>query len=500
MDFRSRFFRTLLAGLIGLTAACHLGAQVQYSASTHLEAAFADTSESRYLENWTDVLIGYGDFRGGLRYEVHQPAASFSQQPDSYRLAHRYLEYRYRGFGARVGTFYALLGRGLTLRAFESRALRWDSNIDGVKADFRHALVDVTVLSGKIRKTRLDPFEQDQISETEDFRLDRISGGELIIKPHRRVQAGGTYVYSHPVEGQTPDGFHRGSLLAQLTLPMASFYGEVATLRYPEATLLENARDGQALYLSGSAWWRDLQLLGEYRDYDDYKLEEGLVQNPPTAIEEHLFALMNRRQFQQDIDLERGYLFQATHPVTENGLLKASYSHTEDQGGNRIYQDIYGQLDWYSFLNGEWLLAMGRQEDVAARYLNVVGSAAYAIGSRHYLKTIFEHQHARVDLTGRQYYDQLLTLEYTPGAAWTLSFLGEHSTDQFADSKNVDANGYALDAHHFWGGVQVSATVLERIDISVFGGTRRKGKICIGGVCVVKPELEGVELTLTTRL
>jgi hypothetical protein len=45
----------------------------------------------------------------------------------------------------------------------------------------------------------------------------------------------------------------------------------------------------------------------------------------------------------------------------------------------------------------------------------------------------------------------------------------------------------------------VQNRVSEDLDLSIFAGRRRQGKICIGGVCVVKPELEGAEITLAAR-
>ncbi len=76
--------------------------------------------------------MGKDGFRTGGRFSLHQPPASFGRQDTTWGPAHRFVEYRAHGFSARVGNFYALLGRGLVLRSYDSRTLRWVPNIDGV--------------------------------------------------------------------------------------------------------------------------------------------------------------------------------------------------------------------------------------------------------------------------------------------------------------------------------------------------------------------------------
>jgi hypothetical protein len=111
----------------------------------------------------------------------------------------------------------------------------------------------------------------------------------------------------------------------------------------------------------------------------------------------------------------------------------------------------------------------------------------------------FEHLHARDRATepDRMYYDQILNVGLSRAPGWTLSFVGEHSTDH-----TIDANytpGKAETRHFYWSGGQLDLQLFDRLDLSLFAGRRRQGKICIGGVCVVKPELEGFEATLTFR-
>ena len=128
----------------------------------------------------------------------------------------------------------------------------------------------------------------------------------------------------------------------------------------------------------------------------------------------------------------------------------------------------------------------GEQKDLEARYLNFLGSVKCNVSDYNSIKFIYEHQHAKIRLTDRQFYNLAFALSFAHSPIFTISILGERTTDQVSDKK-------------FWVGGQLDVNFLENFDLTIFGGTRRKGKICAGGVCIVRPEFEGVEFTLINR-
>ena len=50
-----------------------------------------------------------------------------------------------------------------------------------------------------------------------------------------------------------------------------------------------------------------------------------------------------------------------------------------------------------------------------------------------------------------------------------------------------------------WGGLQTDVQALGGLHLTLFAGTRRKGKVCAGGICVQRPPLSGVEGTVRYR-
>ncbi|MCB0290165.1 MAG: hypothetical protein KDH97_07890 [Calditrichaeota bacterium] len=477
---------------------------IEVSGNTYLEFALSDTSKSRFTESWTDLFLTRGNFRAGFRLGVHEPPVSFASQNSVSGLEHRFLEYRKGGFLARVGNFYSLFGRGLILRSFENRTLRWDGNIDGVKLEYRHRYADGQLIYGQPRKSRLSPQEIDRKDPRPGGeRLPALTGGELKLKPDRRIGLGGAYLYSDSLEN-IKDGVHRWSVFSELNFDYANIYGEYAGVDGAGGNT-NTVEGGRGLYFSANLFLGDFTLLGEYRQYDSLAFDGGLTNNPPTVIQEHLYTLLNRRQLIQNSDNEEGYLLQLGYPVAEHGVATVSYSRTESLQGRKVYEDFTALYEAADILGAEWVWGFARQQDLEGRYLNFLASTSFAVSHYRSLKMIFEHQHARVSeipgfITQRQHYDQLLTLELGLSSRLAFSFLGEHSTDQFADEAELNDDLTSRKKHHFWAGGQLNAALFNRIDLAVFGGTRRKGKVCIGGVCVVKPELEGLEVSLTARL
>ncbi len=472
-----------------------IGNGVEVTGNSSLEFATADTSESRFLESWTDLFLSKNDFRLGVRLGVHEPPAFFSNQDTTSGIEHLFGEYRKGSFYLRAGNFYSLLGRGLVLRSFENRTLRWDNNLRGAKAEINHRYADLEILAGEPRKARLGPDEQARKTPAEGIRLPWMYGGELKLKPSNKLSAGGIFLHTES-QPQSDNASNRSAAFLEVNLPQGGFYGEYATT---------DLNDGKGLYLSANLFLGELSLLGEYRNYENIGFEEGLLNNPPTVFQEHLFTLLNRQQLIQNPNDERGFLIEAGYPLSEYSVLTSSYSRTENKSGFLIYEDIFAQYEHDDFLGGEWVWATGRQEDLLGRYLNWVTSASYDFGNYKSLKLTYEHQHAKFPETAtfstRQHYDQLLTMEVGLASGLGISFLGEHSTDQFADLKSLNDDLTSKKKHHYWIGGQIDATFAgERFQTTLFAGQRRKGKVCIGGVCVVKPELEGLELIFTARL
>lgn len=440
--------------------------QVQIQGNSYLEYASDRVTDNDYFEDWTEVYLSYKNWRVGLRYEAHLPPQPFSQDTSGHGLSQRFLEYRRGNLTVTLGNFYSLLGRGLVLRAFENRTIRWDTNLDGAKLAYYHRYADVKLLAGKPR---------DRSGKRHAF----LEGGELNLKPFDVFRIGGSFVTTKP---ENKGDVYWGSGFLGVNLSWGSFYFERAFKNYPD-----QFPTGKAYYLSGNLFLGPVTALIEYRNYDQFDLTEGVTyNNPPTVYREHLYTLMNRHQHVQFANDEKGYMVELTYSPGELGVLILNNSRIRNHRGILIYREYYGQVDVDPTYQLNLVGGAGEQRDPQARYLNLVGSVKWAFVDYHAFKLIYEHQHAKILLNDRQYYNQALTASYEHSPHYSVSVLAERSTDQLAE-------------RDIWLGGQLDVHFLRNFDLTIFGGRRRKGKLCVGGVCIYRPAFQGIEFRLTHR-
>ncbi|NIW80681.1 MAG: hypothetical protein GWN16_15005, partial [Calditrichae bacterium] len=323
-----------------------------------------------FFENWTEAYLTYKNFRLGLRFESHSPPQVFAlNQEVRNRLEHRFLEYSTGNINARIGTFYNLYGRGLVTRFYENRILRYDTRIDGAKFDYFHSKFDLKLMVG-------EPINR--LNERQAL----IQAGELRLKPFRKFHLGGTVLTTRP-DGMD-DRLNWGSIFSEINFKYGNLYGEYAREDYPSGV-----NTGDAIYLSGNFYLGAFSLLSEYKDYNDFDQVEGVTfNNPPLVGQEHLYTLLNRHQLVQNANDEQGFLVQGSYPLIEDGILTVNYSRTTNSNDVELYEEIYGQFEWFSPGGWEWAWAGSRQKDAAARYLNLVASTSMDISDYNSVKVI----------------------------------------------------------------------------------------------------------------
>lgn len=465
----------ILSVLFFLCVAVSLPAQINFSGNNYLEYAYDTDIDTVYFENWADISLGYKQLRLGARYEFHLPPQPYSQDSVGQGISQRFLEYKKDKLILTLGNFYSLFGRGLVLRSFENRMLRWDTNLDGVKVEYYHDLIDFQIVGGSMRDRR-------------GRRRDALQGGTFTIKPWKYFHLGSNYVTTNlPSKGRV----HWGSVHTALNFNWGNFYAERAMKDFPEGD-----PKAKAFYVMGNIFKSPFTFLVEYKNYDQFDLTERTsaknppseltYNNPPVVARDHLFTLLNRHQLVQNANDEKGYLLELTYTHHDQFVTTLSHSRTENHAGLLIYREYYGQLEWDPADVLNLVGGAGEQKDPEARYLNVVGSAKWGFSDLYSTKLIVEHQHVTIQYNDRQFYNQLYTLSVDRSPRFTFSVLTERSTDQ-QSRKDV------------WLAGQLDIHFLDDFDLTIFGGSRREGKVCIGGICVFRPEFEGIEVRLMNR-
>lgn len=478
--------------LCGTTTAVS-GIELSVGGQNELRAAIDSVDQAepaRYFQDWFDLSIGLGNFTLDLGFEAHVPPfpGTFAPQ-DTIGILRRSFSYSRDLFTITAGHYFTTLGNGIVLRSYEDRDLGWNTNIDGAHFKFSHDWIEGEFFGGKMR-------------DTDGKRYELLQGGALRFMPGDHFYPGATGAVTK-IDGMT---HYWGSLTGELYLPFGQLKGEFAAFDFGKDSsgfTVQNMftdwnnflNHGRATYLNATIYAGPLTLFLEGKNYKKFALEDQALalNNPPTAVREHLFGLfadLNPDGFKGNN--ERGFLTELSGPFPGDNLFLLSYSNTRSEDQNELlFDELYGQFD-VAIGPASTIIGAGFQQDEAGHYVH--GGIHGELPIRKIsLKGEFAHQHRTLTRNfdpAREFFYQT----YELGIAWkslVLSGIGAATSDPDKD----DGDGLYTKG---WFGGQFNWQFLDRHSLALFAGTRKDGKICAGGVCVKKPELKGVELTLTS--
>ncbi len=481
------------------------------SASNQLEYSLEEDTNDEIVEDWFDFDYDLSPFMLGFRYELYHPRENIQPVPSNVvdsastqGFTYRYIKYRSDSFDMTVGNFYALFGRGMALRLYEDRNIRVDNNLDGIFLEARPWRLRMKALTGRMASN--DPSWFPGI-------------------PRRRVGQ----LHAFDVEGEVTNdlslgtsflsnrsgSFSKEELAAfrgQTRLWLFDIYAEYGRIFDPSEGVSAVRQDGkgEGYYLATSFNTAGLGLSFEYKDYEDFDFsasDQTPYNNPPALSREHTYALLNRHPHQLNANNEEGYQFEGTWSPDYNTTVLFNHSNTWRQSGQRIFMELYGEVERYF---GRSLRAVGafdyseELEDSHTKNTTPVVEVEYFIDDVNSFRGEFQHQHTEgdtIDLEGGGFFwlgefdHRYILLEYARAPKWTISLVHEWSDE-------VEGQGIAgadQTDRTSWTMAMVSYNITQSNNISVMYGQRHGGFNCVGGVCRFEPEFEGLEVKLFTR-
>ena len=103
-------------------------------------------------QNYLDLNFSYKRFTAGFRMEAYLPAlVGMPNELTGWGLASKYFRYQTKKVSLGIGNHYEQFGSGLILKTQEERDLGMDNSIDGIWGNFRLKNVKIKVISGKQR-------------------------------------------------------------------------------------------------------------------------------------------------------------------------------------------------------------------------------------------------------------------------------------------------------------------------------------------------------------
>lgn len=453
------------------------------SASNQLEFSSDKKTHQDIFHNWTDVDLAYGIYSANLRYDAHQPDDfGVSWQ----KLAFRNFQLTSEFLEITAGNYYVIFGRGLILRSYENRDLRYDNNIDGVKGTVEFEGFNLTLLGGTAtgKYDRLnDPLHA--------------ADGKVAVTEWMTV--GGSYLRTHITDFGLVR-FHGGN--ASLNLPHVDFYGEYAKKYNPPQSFWPD--EGEGIYLSANLFTAGVGLALEFKQYEDFLFsnssldppnEEVTLNNPPPLAREHLYTLLNRHSYLLDLVDERGVQAELTSSPIEGLSILANYSRTTDHEDELIFSEAYGEFEYdYSdraTIKGGFSRQKNKQEEGDPVRLAPLLDIEYYLSESNSINFILEHLHTNKYDGKLTYYDQILSISLSQSPTGSITLTHERTTEWKV------REGWSGEKD--WLIATLDLTLGENHNLSLSVGSRRKGKVCAGGVCVEKPALNGFEIKLLSR-
>ena len=467
------FFYLLFSGPGPAGAAQMLG----FDLSNQMEYSWDTEAQEETFENWLDVNYRLDILTTGLRFEAFQPSKSGQRKEE---VSFIYFQVEKDEIALRAGDYYAIFGRGLTLRSYEDRDLRVDNKLTGLKVQGYWDKLEATLLAGR-------PPRKDRDN------ADEMRGLDFSILPAPGLSFGYSYV-SLEAPTVTGKGTEITAIRSEAYRGPVSFYGELAQ-RFN--------RKGYGIYLSSNVALSGLALTVEFKDYDRIALRtgDGLEYNsPPALTREHTYSLFSRHPHTLDLNNETGLQAEASlSPLEKTSVLlnysytavhhKSSYSTAEPElfgkWGAPVFREAYLEISRELGQKASLVAAGGKSRlEETSVHTGVIDLSIY-LDDVNTLRGELQGQHTEEH---GEYDDHMLTVEYTRAPGLSLSFVGERTNKSDLQKLPGEADR--------WFFAQLDVQLTENHDATLFLGSRQGGFICTGGRCRWEPEFEGVELKL----
>ncbi len=425
------------------------------------------------LEDWADLTYQRDWFKAGLRYEINHPPDPFIFPQDSllknYELTFRYLQFRYKKMNLTVGNYYEMFGRGLTLRTYEDRNLRVDTNLEGFKFNYLGRRIKFKAIGGRMR----DKYNR---------RKNWLWGGDVEVKPFRNTHIGASYL--------TQNKSNLKSLWAarfNYTRDLWDFYVETVRPSWYSAF---------SYYAALNLYFDKVAATLEVKDYNHLSFQNNYQTEynaAPSLTREHEFSMLNRHPHALNQNDERGYQFEITYTPSDPIQIVLNHSQTFTHAGERFFEEFYGELTHTVNERLEYHLAGAWTFDFTTNTDNItpILDGTYNVTERDQIHLSAQHQHTKNRSDLSEYDNELGLIEISHSPFVSFAMVGEY-TNKY-QLRNVQMK------RHTWLYGMVSFTFWNNQQLSLLYGSRREGFICVGGICRYEPEFQGFELKMNVR-
>jgi thiol-disulfide isomerase/thioredoxin len=479
--------REEITSLLASDHSDEVSASGQLQVSHHLEYSYSKDLYMFAAENWIDVSYTANGFQYGALINSQQPSEEGIKDNS---LLHEFVEYNAAKYSVRAGHFYGMFGRGLLFSAYENRAIRVDSVLEGAIASGNLYGLKATAFTGS-------PSALETDIEGVDFEYNL---GKPLTAGFSRLSWDDEWARSGRLNG---------------VIPHMSYYVEYGIKRNDS---MEDYDDGKAFYAGLNLNYGSFGLSVEGKDYENFRIldrADGKValNNGPSLTREHLYSLPNRYPLNQNMDDELGSQIELTWDGSNgwSALVNASriLSHGEleltdlfsdptgDFGSQLKFEEFYAHLEKEKMGPFHWRTAYHYAESEGKNLYAGIGELIWHKSSTQ--SWTFKGEQQFVELSGNENYDlgsfnqQFMLIEYNQAPHWAISGIIE------LNDLHEEQLAFVQEKEGPFPAAQVSYVSDNGALFTLWAGQRQAGYLCAGGVCKIEPAFEGVELTATFK-
>lgn len=502
-----------------------------------------------YLEDIGDARLKINDFVFGMRYEISDP---IEYGNDFKGIRKRYLEYNNlsENISLRVGDFWDIVSRGLTMNVFEDRGQAYDTGIDGVRVSYKKTFGEKHPIKTKAQILAGDISYTDflNLKRTETY---KVRDANFEISPLKNFNVGVNYVYANGsvmgndlktltgLKADLPEGY------MSLNYKNLNFFYSYAHKRvsteanslYPKSM----TSFGNGMYSSLSYSTSGLGVTLEYKNYrfdlvspdqrDRTRPTKMMpFQNPPTGLKEHTSTLISRNphvvDFNDEVGTQLDIVMAPSDKLTMNlnlGMASRHYEYynTDITGWqykwerisryNSFLPSLREQLSpfWEAYFETEYYasdkvyakVAFSRQNEIIYKEEDPLTSEKvftstipvelrYSFTKDYTLKLIFENQwaHNTTHATTPDFTSQFVALSLSKSPDLTLTMNTEFSSDK------DDPTGKKA-----WYLGEVSYKVTSTNVVTASFGSEKGGLKCTNGICRYVYPFNGFRLSISSK-
>ena len=515
--------------LILLAISGPAGAQATVSSLTEIQRGRVPGSDSLAVSSLYEQFDFDYTRRGlqaGLRAEIfnawRNAAAGSPLSQIEYQVAHvsqKHLRWTRGSVELVAGNYYAILGRGITLRAFDLPGVILESgqfrrryspsrDLEGGMATWAGPRAEAKALIGRPVLSEIPPAVRAGDPLRDVPRRDNwLLGGEVSLRPTNRIRTGVTAVGHHASRfdsTRTWSGYLE--LDATPAIEATGLTDGYATVYAEYAGLNDAHVDGSALYVSANAGVSNLGLSLEYKDYKKFAFS---FNDPPSLVREHAAVLLNRSTHALIADTETGYQAEATYSIFGLGTLTANVSKGKNElapGLSTTFNERYlgvdvelpSQAGGHSVTSSvffDW----GKDElkGIGKHRIGGVGVESVAPGGSVLGFDLQVRRAARHPRNEPEFQDVFTQFSWQHSSGVGGALILDRTDDPF-EVDDVATRDRIETGARTWLAVNLNVAFLERYEAFVFAGRRRGGAACTSGTCYLVLPFNGLEMRLKT--